>query len=228
VIIDVFIVLIVLGAAWVAFQRGLIQPLLAELLALGTLVIIYHNRSGFLALTGAVLHANGLLAFFLALILAAILGYAGAQVGGIIHKMPVVRGVDGFLGLWVQTIFGIALSYLLISGMIVMDKTFTPISTPTVNVSQLQTIERQLSSNLFTAGLVDSHDLQPYHAQAQKAGTVRVSDLPAIGQFDAIYKDFVKPQLAGSRLAPAVMSIGHHIPGLGHLTSKDLPKRVQQ
>ena len=151
-IIDVFIVLIVLGAAWVAFQRGLIQPLLAELLALGTLVIIYHNRSGFLALTGAVLHANGLLAFFLALILAAILGYAGAQVGGIIHKMPVVRGVDGFLGLWVQTIFGIALCYLLISGMIVMDKTFTPISTPTVNVSQLQTIERQLSSNLFTAG----------------------------------------------------------------------------
>jgi len=225
VIIDVLIVLIVLGAAWVAFQRGLIQPLLAELLALGTLLIIYHNRSGFLALTGAVLHANAILAFFLALILAAILGYAGAQVGGIIHKMPVVRGVDGFLGLWVQTIFGIALCYLLISGMIVMDKTFTPISTPTVNVSQLQTIERQLSSNLFTAGLVDSRDLQPYQAQAKKSGAVRVTDLPVIGQFDAIYKDFVKPQLAGSRLAPAVMSIGHRIPGLGHLTSKDLPKR---
>ena len=175
-IIDVLIVLIVLGAAWVAFQRGLIQPLLAELLALGTLLIIYHNRSG-------------------------------------------------FLGLWVQTIFGIALCYLLISGMIVMDKTFTPISTPTVNVSQLQTIERQLSSNLFTAGLVDSHDLQPYQAQATKAGSVQLADLPAIGQFQNIYKDFVKPQLAGSRLAPAVMSIGHRIPGLGHLTSKDLPKK---
>lgn len=224
-IIDVLIVLIVLGAAWVAFQRGLIQPLLAELLALGTLLIIYHNRSGFLALTGAVLHANAVLAFFLALILAAVLGYAGAQVGGIIHKMPVVRGVDGFLGLWVQTIFGIGLCYLLISGMIVMDRTFTPISTPTVNVTQLQTIERQLSSNLFTAGLVDSHDLQPYQAQATKTGSVQLADLPAIGQFQNIYKDFVKPQLAGSRLAPAVMSIGHRIPGLGHLTSKDLPKR---
>lgn len=224
-IIDILIIAVVLGAAWVGFQRGLIQPLLAELLALGTLIIIYRNRTGWLGLTGALFHANGVLAFFLALVLAAVLGYAGAQVGGIIHKMPVVRGVDGFLGLPVQTVIGIALCYLLISGMIVMDKTFTAISTPTVNLTQLRTIERQLSSNLFTAGLVDSHELQPYQAQAQKGGAVQVADLPAIGQFQTIYRDLLRPQLAGSHLAPPVMSVGHHIPGLGHLTSKDLPRK---
>lgn len=224
-IIDVLIVLIVLGAAWVGFQRGLVQPLLAEVLALGTLIFIYRNRTGFMAFTGAVLHANPILAFFLALVLASILGFAGAQVGGIIRKMPAVQGVDGFLGLWVQTIFGIALCYLLISGMIVMDKTFTPISTPTVNLSQLQDIERQLGSNLFTAGLVDSNDLQPYQAQAKKSGSVQLADLPAIGQFQTLFRDLIRPQLAGSHLAPPIMSVGHHIPGLGQYTSRDLPRK---
>jgi len=228
VIIDILVFAVVLGAAWVGFQRGLIQPLLAELLALGTLILIYRNRTGWLSLTGALFHANGVLALFLAVMLAAVLGYAGAQVGGIIRKMPVVLGVDGFLGFPVQTVFGIALCYLLISGMVVMDKTFAPISTPTVNLTQLRAIERQLSANLFTGGLVDSHDLQPYQAQAQKAGSVQVADLPAIGQFQSIYKDLLRPQLAGSHLAPPVMSIGHRIPGLGHLTSKDLPKKVRQ
>ncbi len=224
-VIDVLIVVIVLGSAWVGFQRGLIQPLLAEVLGLGTLLFIYRNRTGFLALAGAVLHANVIVAFFMALILASVLGFAGAQVGGIIHKMPAVRGVDGFLGFWVQTIFGIALCYLLISGMIVMDKTFAPINSSTVNRGQLQAIEQQLGSNLFTAGLVDSHELQPYQAQAQKVGTVQLADLPAIGQFQTFYKDFIKPQLASSHLAPVVMSIGRRIPGLGHYTSKDLPRK---
>ena len=222
-IIDILIVVVVLGAAWLGFQRGLVQPFLIELLVLGTLIIIYRNRNGFLALTGAFLHGNAVLAVFVALVLAGIMGYVGAQLGGIIHKMPVVRGADGFVGLWAQTIFGIALCYLLISGMIVMDKTFTPIKAPTVNAAQLQTIERQLGSNLFTAGLVDSHDLQPYQAQASK-GAVKLSDLPAIGQFQAVYGDFLGPQLAGSRLAPFVVNVGRHIPGLGSFSRKDLPQ----
>ena len=223
-IIDILIVLIVIGAAWLGFQRGFIQPFLIELLSLGTLIFIYRNRNGFLDLTGAILHANAVLAFFLALALAAVMGYIGAQLGSIVHKMPVVMGPDGFAGLPGQFLFGIGLCYLLISGVIVMNKTFTPLTAPTVNATQLQVIERQLSSNLFTAGLVDSRDLQPYQAQAKK-GTVKLADLPAIGQFQSLSHDFLEPQLASSRLAPAVMSVGHRIPGLGHYTSRDIPKK---
>ncbi len=223
-IIDILIVLIVIGAAWLGFQRGFIQPFLIELLSLGALIFIYRNRNGFLDLTGAILHANAVLAFFLALALAAVMGYIGAQLGGIVHKMPVVMGPDGFAGLPGQFLFGIGLCYLLISGVIVMNKTFTPLTAPTVNATQLQVIERQLSSNLFTAGLVDSRDLQPYQAQAKK-GTVKLADLPAIGQFQSLSHDFLEPQLASSRLAPAVMSVGRRIPGLGHYTSRDIPKK---
>ena len=60
-------------------------------------------------------------------------------------------------------------------------------------------------------------------AQASK-GAVKLSDLPAIGQFQAVYGDFLGPQLAGSRLAPFVVNVGRHIPGLGSFSRKDLPK----
>ncbi len=224
-LIDILIVLVVIGAAWLGFQKGLVQPLLAEILALGTLLVILHNRAGFLALTEALFHANAVLAFFMAIVIAVVMGYVGARVGGAIRKMPVVQGVDGFVGFWLQTLLAISFCYVLISGIIVMDVAFTPITTPTVNASQLASLERQLGSNAFTSSAVDGHDLRGFDGRAARPGGVRVSDLPGIGQLQGLYRDLLQPQLAGSRLAPAVMSVGRHIPGLGKYGPKDLPRR---
>ena len=108
-IIDVLIVLVVVGAAWVGFQRGLVQPLLAELFALTTLLIILHNRSAFVATTDALFHLGAVLAVVVALNLAGLVGYLGARLGGSINRMPVVRGVDGFLGVWLVIVILVAL-----------------------------------------------------------------------------------------------------------------------
>ncbi len=223
--IDVLIVLVVIGAAWVGFQRGLIQPLLAELLVLATVLIILHNRSGFVAAAQALFHANGFLAVVIGLVLAILMGYLGARLGGAIHRMPVVRGVDGFVGVWLQALFGIAICYLVISGIIVMNRAFTPISTPTVNAVQLDALEHQLSANPFTSTVLDGHDLQSFNARASRPGGVQVSDLPGIGALQSVYRDFLQPQLTGSHLAPFVMSVGRHIPGLGPFGPRDLPRR---
>ena len=48
-IIDVLIVLVVIATAYVGFQRGLVQPLLAELFALATGLLLLRNRTGFAA-----------------------------------------------------------------------------------------------------------------------------------------------------------------------------------
>lgn len=207
------------------FQRGLLQPLLAEVLALGTLLLILHHRAGFLGLTETLFHANVVLAFLMAIVLALVMGYVGARLGGAIHKMPVVRGVDGFLGIWLQVLLGIAFCYVLISGIIVMDVAFSPITTPTVNAAQLAGLEGQLDSNPFTSSAVDTRELQAFEATAGRPGGVRVSDLPGIGQLQGIYNDVLLPQLRGSHLAPFIMSVGRHIPGLGRYGPRDLPKR---
>jgi hypothetical protein len=225
VIIDVLIVLVVVGAAWVGFQRGLVQPLLAELFALVTILVILHNRSAFAATTDALFHTGAFLAVIVALVRAILMGYVGARLGGSIHRMPVVRGVDGFLGVWVQALFGIAICYLLISGVIVTDRAFTPLIAPNVSAAQLRALERQLSSNLFTSTVLDGRDVQTFNTRAAKPGGVQLSDVPGLGVLQSVSRDILAPQLAGSRLAPFVMTVGHRIPGLGPYGSRDLPRR---
>lgn len=224
-LIDVLIVLVVIATAWVGFQRGLVQPLLAELFALGTGLLILHNRSAFAATTQALFHANGFLSVLIALVLAGLMGYVGARLGGAIHKMPVVSGVDGFFGLWLQALFGIGLCYVLISGIIVMDRAFTPLSAPTVNATQLRALERQLNTNAFTSSLIDGQELQALNSSAARPGGVKVSDLPGIGTLQTVQRDLLEPQLSGSRLAPLVMNVGRRIPGLGPFGPRDLPRK---
>ena len=224
-IIDVLIVLVVLGAAWVGFQRGLVQPLLVELLVLGTILVILHNRSAFGSATEALFHTGGFLALLFGLVLAGLMGYLGARVGGAIHRMPVVRGVDGFLGVWVQALLGIAICYLLISGIIISNRAFGPLSAPSVNAAQLQTLQRQLSANVFTSTVLDGGDMRVFDARAAKPGGVHLSDVPGISQLQSISGGLLEPQLAGSHLAPFVMSVGHRIPGLGPFGPRDLPTK---
>lgn len=224
-VIDILILLVVVGAAWIGFQKGLIQPLLTELFGLGALLLIVGHRDGFLAATQALFHANAVLAIIMAVVLAVGMGYLGARLGGAVHKMPAVCGVDGFLGIWVQTLLAVGFCYLLISGLIVMDRAFTPLSTPSVNATQLGGLERLLASNPFTASVVDIGQLRAFEGRAAKPGGVRVADLPGVGQLQGIYRDFLQSQLAGSRLAPAVMSVGRHLPGLGQFGPRDVPRR---
>jgi hypothetical protein len=226
VIIDIVIALVVVGAAWIGYKRGLVQPLLAEVLSLGTLVLILHNRSGFAAVVGALFHANAILAALVGVVVVGAVGYVGLRIGGAIHRMPAVRGWDGFIGVWLQALTGVAVCYLFISGIIVMGAAFGPIlNSPTLSAAQLDAIQVRLDSNPFTGGLIDSHDLDPFAPQARRGG-VRVSQLPQIQQLQGVYADFLRPQLAGSHLAPFVMSVGRHIPGLGPYGPRDLPSRV--
>jgi len=226
VIIDVLIVLIVVGTAWVGFQRGMIQPLLAELFVLVTVLLMLHNRDGFAALVQAFFHANGALAVVIGVVVAGLMGYLGLRLGGAIHKMPVVQGVDGFVGVWMQALFGIGLCYVLISGIIVMDRALIPLTATNVNVTQLRVIEQDLASNAFTSGAVDGSALRTFETRAARPGGVPVADLPGVATLQGLARDFLVPQLSGSHLAPVVMNVGRHIPGMGPYGSRDLPKRT--
>lgn len=220
------IALVILGAAVIGYYKGFVQPLLAELLALGTLFLILRNRDGFAAVAGAVFHANGVLAIFMALVLAIIGGYLGARLGGAIHRMPAVRGVDGFLGVWMQVVVAVAFLYLLVTAVIVMGQAFNPIANAsTANPAQVRTIGRLLGSNPITASIVGGADLDRLDRLAQRSSAVKTADLPLVPQVQGIYTDVLQPQLIGSRLAPWILRIGQHLPGLGTLGPADIPGR---
>jgi hypothetical protein len=227
VILDVLIAVIVLVAIFIGFQRGLIQPLLIEVLFFGTLLIFFHDRNGYLAFMERNFHANAVLAIFLALIVAIVAAFGGGRLGGLIHRMPVVRGADGFFGVFVQGFLAIVLCYVLLSGLVVMDKAFRPsINAATLTVAQVQAMRKQLSSNGLVSNLVDWQDYKRLEDLARQQGGARISEAPQLNQVATAYGDVLQPQLSSSRLAPFVLGVGQHVPGVGRFGPKDLPKRA--
>jgi hypothetical protein len=226
VIIDIFVVLMVFGAGFVGFQKGFIQPLLAEVLFLGSLLVLLDNRDTYVAFMSTVFHANALFAVVVALIIASVLGYAGVRVGGIIHRMPSVRGWDGFAGVFVQALFAILFLYWLFSAMIVLDTMVAPsVNNAALTLAQARSLQKELESNSLTAPLADNQDFRALLNKAPKPGGAHITDAVQLNQVGTFYQDVFRPQLQSSRLAPWVMRIGQHIPFVGHFGPKDLPKR---
>lgn len=224
-ILDVLIALIFLLAVFVGFQRGFIQPLLIQLAFLVPLLLVLGRRDGYLATMSRYFHVNAVLAIFLALIFAVVLAFFAGRLGGLIHRMPVVRGVDGFFGVFGQALFALLVCYGLVSALVAMDKAFAPtVSAPALNLAQVEAMKKQLASSSFASSLVNWGEFKRLEEQARKGGAARISETPQLNQFATIYEDFLQPQLRGSRLAPIVLGFGQRVPGIGHYGSRDLPR----
>lgn len=225
-IIDIAVVVTLLIAVWIGYQKGVVQPLLVEIFFLGALVVIVRDRQAFTSALDHYLHANPVLDVFLALIVAVVAGFIGGQLGGMVHRMPVVRGVDGFLGVFVHAGFVVLVAYLLLSALVTFDKAFAPTaSAATLTLQQVNALANEIEGNPITASLVDSRDLAKLKTQAKQPGGARIATVPQLDQLQSVYEQFLQPQLASSRTAPYIMRIGQHVPLIGHVGPNDLPKR---
>ncbi len=225
-ILDVLILIVLLIALFVGYQKGIIQPLMTYLFFFGALFLLYRERGQYLAAVEKYLHANVVLAIFIALIIAVLAGYGGSVVGQALHRMPIARGVDGFLGVFLNVAIAIGVIYFLLSGLIVFDKAFTPFANNAkLTQAQVATLSKQIESNPIAAALVDPKDLQKLKDETKKGQKTTLSTVTQLDNLSTFYLDFVRPQLQGSRLAPYVMRIGQRIPFLGHFGASDLPKK---
>jgi uncharacterized membrane protein required for colicin V production len=225
-ILDGIIVLVLLIALFIGYQRGIIQPLMTYLFFFGAIYLIYRERVPYLNAVEKYLHANVVLAIFFALIVAVVAGYGGSVVGQALHRMPIARGVDGFFGIFLNLAIAIAVIYFVLSGMIVFDKAFGPFaSNAKLTQAQVSTLAKQIESNPLAAALVDPKDLQKLKDQTKKGQTTTLSTVTQLDNLSTFYQDFIRPQLKSSRIAPYMMRIGQKIPVLGHFGASDLPKK---
>jgi uncharacterized membrane protein required for colicin V production len=225
-ILDGIIVLVLLIALFIGYQRGIIQPLMTYLFFFGAIFLIYRERVPYLNGVEKYLHANVVLAIFFALIVAVVAGYGGSVVGQALHRMPIARGVDGFFGIFLNLAIAIAVIYFVLSGMIVFDKAFGPFaSNAKLTQAQVSTLAKQIESNPLAAALVDPKDLQKLKDQTKKGQTTTLSTVTQLDNLSTFYQDFIRPQLKSSRIAPYMMRIGQKIPVLGHFGASDLPKK---
>jgi uncharacterized membrane protein required for colicin V production len=226
VILDGLILIVVGAGVAVGFRRGAIQPLLAEVgfLGVGSGIFLSH-WAGYETILGH-LHLPGIVGTLPALALASAAGYAGWRVGDTIHKMPMVQGIDGLLGMLVNGLVAVVLCYSLLSTLIGLMKAFGPISdTAAVSLNQVITIRQQVEANPLLAALASQSELDNLVASARQPGAHSVVAMPSsLLTLDRLYSDTVQPQLYSSRLTPAVLGIGQRVPGVGHFGPKDIVK----
>jgi uncharacterized membrane protein required for colicin V production len=222
-IIDAVIALALIVALFLGYQRGVIQPLMAEIFFFATLLLIFRFHDQYTNEMQKLLHINPVLSVFVALILAVILGAIGGAIGGAFHRLEAIRGIDGLLGVFVHVAVTVVVIYLAVSALVVLDNAFEPtLKSATLTLAQVNQLENFIASNPITSAMVSKSDLQALKTAAAKPAGASINSVAGIHQLQQIFVDFLQPQLHGSRAVPIILSIGSHLPFLGHVGPGDL------
>lgn len=223
VIIDVIVILVLVVALVIGYQRGVIQPLLAEIFFFGTLLAVFRFHDQYTNEMQKLLHLNAVLSVFVALIIAVLLGAVGGAIGGAFHRMEAIRGIDGLLGVFVHGVVTLVVIYLAVSALVTLDNAFQPaLKSASLTLTQVNQLENQILSNPITSALVSKSDMQALKTAAAKSNAAHLDSVAGIHQLQQIYSDFLQPQLHSSRTVPFILSIGQHLPFLGHVGPHDL------
>src|SRR5450759_2846732 len=222
-IIDIVVVLVVIVSLIVGFQRGVIQPLLAEIFFFGTLLAVFRFHDQYTTELQKYLHFNAVLAVFVALLIAVVPGAVGGAIGGELHRLESIRGIDGLLGVVVHGVVTLVVIYLAISALVTLDNAFEPaLRSASLTLKQVNQLDSEILSNPITSAMVSKSDLQALKTAAAKPSGAHLDSVAGIHQLQQIYTDFLQPQLHSSRTAPVILSIGQHFPVIGHVKPSDL------
>jgi len=221
--IDIAIGLLIVVALFLGYQRGVIQPLMAEIFFFGTLLLVFRFHDQYTTQMEKLVHINPVISIFVALIAAVILGAVGGAIGGAFHRMESIRGIDGLLGVFIHVVVMLVVIYLGISALVTLDNAFVPtVNKATLTLDQVNQLESTILSNPITSALVSKDDLAALKKAAETAQGANIQSINGIKQLQQIYTGFLEPQLHSSRAVPIILGIGQHLPLIGHVGPNDL------
>src|SRR6266571_7295074 len=168
-IIDIVVVVVVLVALFLGYQRGVIQPLMAEIFFFGTLLVVFRFHDQYTSQMEKLLHLNAVLSIFIAIILAVIMGAIGGAVGGAFHRIEAIRGIDGLLGVFVHVGVTLIVVYLAVAAMVTLDNAFEPtLNKASLTLAQVNQLKQWILSNPITSAMVSKKDLEALKTAASK------------------------------------------------------------
>src|SRR5438093_11225943 len=191
-IIDIVVVIVLVIALITGFQRGVIQPLMAEIFFFGTLLLVFRFHDQYTTQMENLVHIAAVVSVFVALIAAVILGAVGGAIGGAFHRMESIRGIDGLLGIFVHGVVMLIVIYLGISALVTLDNAFVPtLNKATLTLDQVNQLESQILSNPITSALVSKDDLAALKKAAQSSSGASIQSINGIKQLQQIYTGFL-------------------------------------
>ena len=228
VILDIVILVFVAGAIFVGYKYGTVQPVFAFLGFVLTCLFMLGHWSPYQRFLDQRVHSNAVLDAVLVLGAAILLAWAGWKLGGFVHRMPIVRGADGLLGVVVCALIAIWLVYGVLSLGSALGQGFgDTIGQTTTTEAQAQAIRVWVDGNPILRLAISASDLQQLEQAAKTPNNPNsaISNFSSLQQLQTIYRVVFRSQLESSRLAPIVMWIGQHTPIIGHEGPSALPSR---
>ena len=222
-IIDVAVLGLLVVALIIGYQRGVIQPLMAEIFFFGTLLVVFRFHEQYTSQMEKITHLSPVISIFVAIILAIVMGAIGGAIGGAFHRLESIRGIDGLLGVFVHVAVTLVVVYLAISALVALDNAFEPtIRNATLTLAQVNKLESWIESNPITSAMVSKQDLKTLKDSAGGASGAKLDNVGGIHQLQQIYTTFLQPQLHSSRSVPIILGFGSHLPFIGHVGPSDL------
>lgn len=219
-ILDLLIVVVLVAAAVIAFQRGTIQPILAEVTFFGLLYLIGAHVVDFENAARPVSRGSGVIDGVLALAIATLAAAGAAWVGGRVHRMPVLRGPDGFFGIFINMALALIALDVLIGALAAMDQADRPVTQSSkLTATQAGRVADVIDSNFLSSALVGQRDVAALRAAGPGGLDPRLT--PQLVRVERFYDDWLHSDLVSSRLAPRVVSFCSHF---GGLKPSDLPR----
>jgi len=210
--VDIAIVIALAAGAFAGWRKGFIVPLVVQAGALLSLATLYAGPLQGTVPSGAAGLGLGIGAIVLG---SSILGAVGGLFIRLVYRFGVLKRMDRFAGVPLGAATAAITLYLALIGTIALDGWLAPLhGTLTIGPEQLAAVEKIAAINPTFSAFADPTMLNSIVVAAQSA------PIPPdqLAKYDAalgFYETSVRPSLLTSRIAPAILALGEHLPLIG-------------
>jgi hypothetical protein len=209
--IDVAILIALAAGAFAGWRKGFIVPLVVQAGALLSLAAVYAGP-----LQSSVPSGNASLGLGIGAIVlgSSILGAVGGLFIRLVYRFGVLKSMDKVAGVPLGLATAAITLYVALVGTIALDGWLGPLHGATIGPEQFAAVEKIAAVNPALATFADPSLLTSIAAAAQTA------PIPAdqLAKYDAalgFYETAIRPALLQSRIAPAMLALGEHLPFIG-------------
>jgi hypothetical protein len=210
--LDVAIVIALAAGAFAGWRKGFIVPLVVQAGALLSLAALYAGPLQGSVPSGMVGLGLGVGAVLLG---SSILGAIGGLFVRLIYHVGVLQRMDKVAGVPLGAATAGITLYVALIGTIALDGWLAPLRGGlAIGPQQLAAVQAAAASNPAFSAFADPTVLARMATAAAKAAI----PTEQLAKYDAalgFYELSVRPALLGSRIAPAIVALGEHLPVIG-------------
>ncbi len=210
--IDLAIVIALAAGAFAGWRKGFIVPLVVQAGALLGLATLYAGPLQGTVPSGAAGLGLGVGAVVLG---SSILGAVGGIFIRLVYRFGVLKRMDKVAGVPLGAATAAITLYLALLGTVALDGWLAPLhGTLTIGPQQLAAVQKLAAVNPTLSAFADPSLLNSIAAAAQSA-PIPTEQLAKYDAALGFYETSVRPALLTSKIAPAILALGEHLPLIG-------------